>query len=111
MKAGIALGSNLGDRIASLQKARERIAQIENMRPPVISSFLYETEPVGCEQGAPKFLNAVIECEYSGKPEELLHELRRIERSLGRPVPHARNVSRSIDLDLLYLGDVTIATA
>jgi 2-amino-4-hydroxy-6-hydroxymethyldihydropteridine diphosphokinase len=75
------------------------------------SSAIYETEPVGCEKGAAKFFNAAIEFGYAGAPEDLLRELAAIEKLLGRPPAHERNVSRSIDLDLLYFGDAVIETA
>ena len=74
------------------------------------SSAIYETDPVGCESGAAKFLNAAIEFGYDGEPENLLHALANIEKMLGRPADHARNASRNIDLDLLYCGEALIAT-
>ena len=111
MKAGIALGSNLGDRLTNLRNARAEIAALNDVRPPIRASALYETEPVGCEEGASKFLNAVVEFEYSGDAQDLLRALAAIEKRLGRPAAHARNVSRSIDLDLLYFGDLEIETA
>ena len=108
MRAGVALGSNLGERLANLRNARKDISALAGVLPPVRSSAIYETEPVGCEKSAPKFLNAVIEIGYSGPPEELLHALAAIEKILGRPAAHARNVSRTIDLDLLYFGELVI---
>ena len=111
MKAGIALGSNLGDRLTNLRNARAAIVALPDVRPPIRSSAIYETEPVGCEGGAAKFLNAVLELDYAGEANDLLQELAAIEKRLGRPAAHARNVSRSIDLDLLYFGDLEIETA
>jgi 2-amino-4-hydroxy-6-hydroxymethyldihydropteridine diphosphokinase len=110
MRAAVALGSNLGDRLANLKAARKAISDIPGVRPPIIVSPIYETEPVGCEPGAPAFLNAVIEISYDGEPLELFDELRRIEAALGRPADHLRNVSRPIDIDLLYLGDTSLRT-
>lgn len=104
MRAGIAIGANLGDRLAGLAKARAEVFALPGVRPPLLTSSLYETEPVECEIGAGKFLNAVVELGYSGTPRDLLEELQRIERELGRPAAHAANRSRSIDLDLLYHG-------
>jgi len=66
---------------------------------------------VDCEKGAAKFFNAVIEFGYAGQPNELRRELAAIERVLGRPAAHERNVSRPIDLDLLYFGEMMIETA
>lgn len=104
MRAGIALGSNLDNRREYLHSARKKILQIARGSPPFLFSPLYETEPIGCEPGAEKFLNAAMEMEYEGEAEELLSELREIEESLGRDPDHARNASRTVDLDLLYFG-------
>jgi 2-amino-4-hydroxy-6-hydroxymethyldihydropteridine diphosphokinase len=108
MRTGIALGSNLGDRLANLRAARQALVDLANVKPPVLSSPVYETEPVDCEPGAGKFLNAVVEIEYDGDPSELLEQLVRVEESLGRERDHARNVSRKIDIDLLYAGDLSV---
>ena len=108
MRAGVALGSNLSDRLQHLRMARQAIVELEGVTPPVLASAIYETEPVDCEEGAGKFLNAVIEFGYEGKPAHLWQRLRHIEASLGRPGQHARNVSRKIDLDLLYFANMKI---
>jgi 2-amino-4-hydroxy-6-hydroxymethyldihydropteridine diphosphokinase len=110
MRAGVAVGSNLGERLANLRNARKDIAALSGVLPPLHSSAIYETEPVGCEKGAAKFLNAAIEFEYAGEAQDLLRALAAIEKLLGRSAGHARNVSRTIDLDLLYFGDLEIAT-
>jgi len=111
VRAGVALGSNLGERLANLRNARKEIVAMTGTLPPLRCSAIYETEPVDCEKGAAKFFNAVIEFGYAGQPIELRRELAAIERVLGRPAAHERNVSRPIDLDLLYFGEVTIETA
>jgi len=105
MRTGVALGSNLGDRMENLRAARKEIVDLTGVTPPILSSAIYETDPMGCEPGAGKFLNAVLEFDYDGDPAELLAELRRIEESLGRARNHLRNVSRKIDIDLLYCGN------
>lgn len=104
MRAGIALGANLGDRLLGLTTARHRIFSVSGIVPPALSSTLYETEPVDCEPGAAQFLNAVVEIGFHGSSHELLQALQKIEADLGRPSQHARNHSRTIDLDLLYHG-------
>jgi len=111
MRTGVALGSNLGDRLAILRAARKAIVDLAGVEPPILSSAIYETEPVNCEPGAEKFLNAVLEFDYEGDPVNLLKKLTEIEGALGRPRDRARNVSRQIDLDLLYVGEMTIDTA
>jgi 2-amino-4-hydroxy-6-hydroxymethyldihydropteridine diphosphokinase len=111
MRVGVALGSNLGERLANLRNARKDIAALSGALPPMRSSAIYETEPVGCESGAGKFLNAAIEFGYAGEALELLRQLAAIEKLWGRPGAHAKNVSRTIDLDLLYFGELEIETA
>ena len=108
MRVGIALGSNLGDRSAHLRAARNKIVGLAGIQSPVLFSSIYETDPVDCEPAADKFFNAVLEFDYEGDPQSLLKNLKAIESSLGRPGDHARNISRSIDIDLLYAADMTI---
>jgi 2-amino-4-hydroxy-6-hydroxymethyldihydropteridine diphosphokinase len=108
MRTAVALGSNLGDRLDNLHAARHQICDLPDIQPPVLSSAIYETDPVDCEPGAPKFLNAVVEFGYNGDPLQLLKNLKSVEDALGRPREHARNVSRKIDIDLLYIGDLKV---
>jgi len=108
MRVAVALGSNLGDRLDNLRAARKEIVDLTDARPPVLSSAIYETDPVDCERDAQKFLNAVFEFEYEGDPVNLWKQLGAIEVALGRPSNHPRNVSRKIDIDLLYFGDTKI---
>jgi len=102
MECGIALGSNSGDRTASLTAA---LAALRRLDPDVEVSPVYETAPVDCPDGSESFLNAVAILRWSGKPESLLQCLRDIETSLGRPPARSRNAPRSIDLDILYAGE------
>ena len=125
MRTAVALGSNLGDRLANLRAARKAILDLGQVAPPILVSPVYETEPVDCEPGAPKFLNAVMEFECAADPIELLGQLIAIEESLGRErrvdaaprraeAQTRRGVaspSRTIDLDLLYSGDHKIDPA
>ncbi len=108
MRTAVALGSNIGDRLENLRAARKAILDPPNVKAPFLSSAVYETEPVGCEPGAGKFLNAAIEVEYDGDPMDLLRQLIGIEEVLGRKRNHPRNVSRIIDVDLLYCGEQRI---
>src|SRR5438477_2359540 len=108
MRTAVALGSNLGDRLENLRAARSAILGLSDVKPPVRSSAIYETEPVDCEPGADKFLNAVVEFDYEGNPASMLKQLMRIEEALGRRRDHPKNVSRKIDIDLLYCGDRNI---
>ena len=104
MRTAVALGSNVGDRLENLRAGQNSILDLPNVKAPILSSAVYETEPVGCEPGAGKFLNAVVEFEYAGDPARLLEQLIQIEESLGRKRDHPPNISRTIDIDLLYCG-------
>ncbi len=108
MRTAIALGSNIGDRLENLRAARNAIFDLENVKPPILCSAVYETEAVDCELGAGRFLNAVVEFEYEGDPARLLEQLIHIEEALGRKQDHPKKVSRTIDIDLLYCGDQQI---
>lgn len=105
MRTAVALGSNIGNRIENLRAARKAILDLSNVKPPIVSSAIYETEPVGCEHGAGKFLNAAIEFDYDGDPWRLLGQCIEIEEALGRKRDHSKNASRTVDTDLLYSGD------
>ena len=108
MRTAAALGSNIGDRLENLRAARKAIFDLVHANAPAFSSAVYETEPIGCEPGAGKFLNAVVEFEYADDPVRLLDQLIQIEEALGRKRNHPQNVSRTIDIDLLYCGDQKI---
>lgn len=109
MRTGIALGSNLGDRLDHLRRARAGVEALPGVRGPALASRIYETDPVGAEADAPPFLNAVIEVEYDGPTLALLDGLHRIEAAMGRPSKRPRNAPRTIDLDLLYLGNLVLS--
>ncbi len=107
-RAGIALGSNLGDRLANLRAACACLREIANAGEPIITAPVYQTEPLLCPPGSPEFLNTVIEIDFTGTAMELLETTRTIEQKLGRAPSAERNAPRVIDIDLLYLGDETI---
>ena len=108
MRTAIALGSNLGDRLANLAAGREAVLRLPDVSAPALQSRVYETEPVGTGPDAGPFLNAVIEIEFTGAPHTLLAALRSIESALGRPTRHPRNAPRTLDLDILYIGDLVM---
>src|SRR5690349_24491257 len=109
MRVGVALGSNLGDRLAHLRQARALVLALAGASGPAIDSRVYETEPVGSGPDAGAYLNAVIEIEYDGQPVTLLDGLQRIESEMGRPSKRPRNASRTIDLDILYAGNLVLS--
>ncbi len=108
MHCGIALGSNLGDRLAHLHSGQADLARLHTGPDVPLLSPIYETEPVGCAPGTEPYLNAVMEIEYYGEPLALFHALQQIERAQGRPAEHGHNAPRTLDLDLLYAGDCTL---
>ena len=110
-RVGIALGSNLGDRLGNLQAARDGLREIAMPGEPFLQASIYQTEPLLCPPGSPLFLNTVVEIGFSGGPIELLDLTRAIERMLGRTDSSERNAPRIIDVDLLYFGDEIIDTA
>jgi 2-amino-4-hydroxy-6-hydroxymethyldihydropteridine diphosphokinase len=109
MRCGIALGSNLGDRLANLRAGRDAVMRLPDVNGPLLSSKVYETEPVDTGSDTGRFLNAVIEIEFAAEPEALLAELQRIESAMGRPSRRPRNSPRTLDLDILYAGDRVLA--
>jgi 2-amino-4-hydroxy-6-hydroxymethyldihydropteridine diphosphokinase len=105
LTAYIALGTNLGDRLATLRDAVRRLRALG--RIAAVSS-LYETEPVGYRE-QPPFLNAVVALETTFAPQALMAALLGIERELGRTRSFP-NAPRTIDLDLLLVDDLVIDT-
>lgn len=107
----VALGSNLGDSPALLRSAREALAALA--QGPVMSSFLWRTDPVDCPPGSPPFLNAVVSFVplVGATPEGLLDQIQGIERDFGRQPKRQLNEARPLDLDLIAWGSKTCATS
>jgi 2-amino-4-hydroxy-6-hydroxymethyldihydropteridine diphosphokinase len=102
-RALIGLGSNLGDRRATLDAAMRQFGGLPQTAVVSTSSW-YETAPIGGPLGQEPFLNGCTLLETSLTPESLLEALQRIETSLGRvrEVPWG---PRTLDLDLLLYDD------
>ena len=109
-RAGIALGSNLGAKVTSLKTARDFFSGINIQGNLFLQSRLYSTAPVGCPEGSEDYVNAVLEFTWPGTAEELLLHCQDIEQKLGRVRSHVRNEPRTADVDIIYLGDLLIAT-
>jgi 2-amino-4-hydroxy-6-hydroxymethyldihydropteridine diphosphokinase len=101
IEAFVGLGSNLGDRLANLGMAVDRLAREPGFTFRRVS-LAYETEPIGPPQ--PRYLNAVAQVGTLLSPRATLQKLHAIEEALGR-VRRERWGSREIDLDLLLFGD------
>jgi 2-amino-4-hydroxy-6-hydroxymethyldihydropteridine diphosphokinase len=99
-RAFVGLGSNLGDRAATIRAAVDALPGV------VAVSTLRETDPVGVTE-QPAFLNGAAAIETELAPRELLETLLAIERMLGRERLE-RWGPRTIDLDLLLYGGETV---
>ncbi len=102
----LALGSNLGDRLANLKEA---IAALTPQMDVKAKSQVYETPPWGYED-QPKFLNQVVRAKTYLEPEQLLKHLKRLEVALGRKESF-RNGPRLIDIDILFYDDLVLNTS
>lgn len=106
----LALGSNLGDRLAHLQQARDLLAPLS--LKGITSAPVYQTDPLDCPPDSPAFLNTVLALESSLSPEELLLKTQAIEDELGREskTTRALNSPRPIDIDILLHGETVLNT-
>ena len=108
MKSFIALGANLLDPKAQLEKAAESLA----LRATILRASPIITTPALVPTGAPQswrkpFHNAVVEIDWQDSPRDLLSFLKKIEMELGRK-PSERWAPREIDLDILSFGEKEI---
>lgn len=104
-RAFLSLGSNLGDRAATLEAALRSLEASGDVRITRRSS-LYETAPVG-KTDQPDFYNLVVEVETALQPEPLLDLCQDVERGLGR-VRAERWGPRTIDVDILLYDRRTV---
>lgn len=105
---GLALGSNLGDRISNLRKARDLLRALSPDGVLFDQAPLYQSEPLDCSPDAPDFFNTVIEIDFIGDPYELLRSTQGIEFHLGRETVREQNAPRVIDIDILYFGQSVV---
>lgn len=101
--AHLSLGSNLGDRAATLQSCIRNLARLGNVRK--VSSF-YETEPMEIRH-QPWFLNCVVELETNLMARDLLLGVQSIEAELGRH-RDIKKGPRTIDVDILLFDSEII---
>jgi 2-amino-4-hydroxy-6-hydroxymethyldihydropteridine diphosphokinase len=102
-RAFVGLGANLGDRLATITAATERLDSLPGVELVAVSR-LRETDPVGVVD-QPRFLNGACSVDTSLEPRPLLDALLAIEASLGRVRNGTRWGPRAIDLDLLLFGE------
>jgi 2-amino-4-hydroxy-6-hydroxymethyldihydropteridine diphosphokinase len=108
MEAALSLGSNLGDRLANLCRARLGLAHLP-LTSVMASSPVYETEPVDvpeCHRSA-GFLNAVVVVETRLAVAAFSDAIHALEAELGRRRGSEHHAPRLIDIDIIYFGDLT----
>nr|WP_221473673.1 2-amino-4-hydroxy-6-hydroxymethyldihydropteridine diphosphokinase [Planomonospora venezuelensis] len=98
----MALGSNLGDRLGTLQGAIDSLFGAPGLEFVAVSP-VYETDPVGGPEQDP-YLNAVVVAESSLEPRTLLDRAQGVENAFGR-VRAERWGPRTLDVDLIALQD------
>jgi dihydroneopterin aldolase/2-amino-4-hydroxy-6-hydroxymethyldihydropteridine diphosphokinase len=103
VSAVLALGANLGDRVATLQSAVDELAAFEGVRVDAVSQVV-ETDPVGGPD-QPDYLNAVLLVRTTLAPLELLAVAHQVEQAHGR-VRQIRWGARTLDIDVITYGDV-----
>lgn len=101
------LGSNLGNRFLNIRDATKLISsgigQID------VASVIYETEPWG-NSNQDKFLNQVVKLSSNEESLVLLEKILSIEQRLGRKRIGGQNSARTIDIDILFYGDLTVSS-
>jgi 2-amino-4-hydroxy-6-hydroxymethyldihydropteridine diphosphokinase len=105
----LGLGSNLGEREATLRAALDEIDALPNVRVDRSSRF-FPSRPVGGEADQGEFLNAAAVVNTTVPALPFLELLRRIETRHGR-VATTRWAARTLDIDLLLYGDSVIESA
>lgn len=107
-QAFIALGSNLASPLEQVASALDALAAVPESRVVATSSF-YRTSPLG-PQDQPDYLNAAVVLETNLSPEALLDQTQRIELEHGRVRKAERWGPRTLDLDIMLFGSLTLAT-
>jgi 2-amino-4-hydroxy-6-hydroxymethyldihydropteridine diphosphokinase len=104
-RAVVALGSNLGERLTSLQGAINALADTPDVWVTEVSP-IYETEPVDSPPHAENFLNAVVLLDTTLAASRLLDRAHAIEDAFGRDRSSGEtNAPRTLDVDVIVVGD------
>ncbi|MEB3828269.1 2-amino-4-hydroxy-6-hydroxymethyldihydropteridine diphosphokinase [Phormidium sp. CCY1219] len=102
--SGIALGSNLGDSLATLEDALNTLEALPGITLKARSRW-YKTAPIGPSQ--PDYLNGCALLDVTLSPQELLATLLAVENQFGR-VREERWGPRTLDLDVILFGDLIL---
>jgi 2-amino-4-hydroxy-6-hydroxymethyldihydropteridine diphosphokinase len=103
-RAVLALGSNLGARMTSLQGAVNALADTPDVWITAVSP-VYETEPVDCPPEAKTFLNAIVLMDTTLAASRLMDRALAIEDAFERERSEVKNAPRTLDVDLIVVGD------
>jgi 2-amino-4-hydroxy-6-hydroxymethyldihydropteridine diphosphokinase len=100
----VSLGSNLGERFDNLQGAVRALADTPEVWVTGVSP-IYETAPVDAPDGSDNFLNAIILADTTLAATRLLDRAQAIEDAFDRQRSEVKNSPRTLDVDLIVLGD------
>jgi 2-amino-4-hydroxy-6-hydroxymethyldihydropteridine diphosphokinase len=100
----IAIGSNLGERLNNLQGAVNSLADTPEVWVTAVSP-VYETAPVDAPEGSRDFLNAVLLADTTLSARTLLERALAVEDAYGRERTTERHAPRTLDVDLIVVGD------
>ena len=100
----LGLGSNMGNRLRYLELA---VKVLRGVDPDLTVSPVYETAPLGGPESQSRYLNCVVRLETDLTARQLLEVVHGLEELAGR-VRTVRNGPRTLDIDILFVGDVQI---
>ena len=100
----LAIGSNLGERLNNLQGAVDALTDTPEVWVTAVSP-VYETEPVDAPEGSKDFLNAVVLADTTLSAHTLLERALAIEDAFGRERTGEYGAPRTLDVDLIVVGD------
>ena len=106
-KVVYSIGSNLGDRLGNVQGAVDALSDTPDVIVVDVSS-VYETRPVGGPPESPLFLNIVVVAETTLEPGTLVERAFAIEEAFGRTRDSERWGPRTLDVDLIMVGNVVV---
>jgi 2-amino-4-hydroxy-6-hydroxymethyldihydropteridine diphosphokinase len=109
LPAVLSLGSNLGDREATLREAIADIVRIDGVTVLAASGLVESAavKPDGVDESAPAYLNAVVTVRSALDPDALLSALNAIEQRHGR-VRDERWGDRTLDIDIVDFGGLRV---
>ena len=106
MRIFLGLGSNIDDRYQNLMNGIQQLNDHAHIWV-IDESYVYQT-PAMYSKDQQDFYNMVIEIETNLNPLQLLDEVKKIEIKLGRKPNKMKNMPRSLDVDILAVGDILI---